>query len=458
MKKVVILGAGISGLTLAWYLKKKYGPTLDIKILEKDSRPGGWIQTHYVQDSLFDQGPRSCRIQGNGFDTLNLIQELGITDKILTADPTAKHRFIYSDKKLQKLPEGFFSLLCSPWKNPIIKGLWKDLKTPIGLEEDESITAFITRRFNQEMAELLADPLATGIYAGDIKQLSVRSCFPDWFERERNYGGILKSLWKKKKNSPEPSSPFTQRLKKRGCFTLLNGMESLVQALADKLSCSLEYQSEAISLSFNQNKTYVGLANGKIYEAAHVYSTLPSFVLGRLLSEQFPFLAEFLHSIPYASVAVVNLGYYKQVLKTSGFGYLIPSKENELILGMVWDSCVFPEQNQIFQTRLCVMLGGAHHPGIEAYSEEKIMNKALEGLAHHLQIHGIPDIILVKKALSSIPQYLVGHHRKKTEFYQQIKDQIPSLSILGTAFNGVSVNDCISHAKVLSENLLDCKK
>lgn len=454
MKKIVILGAGISGLSLGWFLKKKYGSTLDLLILEKTSRPGGWIQTQHVQDTLFDQGPRSCRTRGHGLETLKLIEELGLSDQVLPADRAAKKRYIYADKTLKALPGGWLSLLTSPWTAPIFQGLVKDLTTPKSSLEDETIHSFISRRFNAEIAETFIDPLTLGIYAGDIRRLSIRSCYPDWFEREQQYGGLLKSLWKKSSKTLSEATPFIDEMKKHSIFTLRNGMESLVQTLSHQLQSHITYQAEAVSLYADQTKGVIKLRDGSRIEADYICSTVPAYELGQLLQSRHPDLAEFPLSIPHASVAVVNIGYYEKVHACSGFGYLVPSKENEILLGTVWDSSIFSEQNGSFKTRMSMMLGGAHHPEIETFSEEAFLDLALNALRHHLGITKYPNSIHIKKAFASIPQFHLGHHHRKDLFIKELAGKFPHLSLLGMAFHGVSVNDCIMHAKLLSENLL----
>ena len=454
MKKIVILGAGISGLSLGWFLKKKHGSTLNLQILEKTSRPGGWIQTQQVQDTLFDQGPRSCRIRGHGLETLKLIEELGLSHQVLPADRAAKKRYIYTDKTLKALPGGWLSLFTSPWTAKLIQGLVKDLTTPKSPLEDETIHSFFSRRFNPEMAETFIDPLTLGIYAGNIRQLSIRSCYPDWFEREQQYGGLLKSLWKKSSSPLSMATPFIDQMKKHSIFTLRHGMESLIQALSHQMHSHIMYQAEAVSLYADQKKGVIKLRDGTQIDADYICSTLPAYVLGQLLQSRFPDLADFPLSIPHASVAVVNIGYYEKMHPYSGFGYLVPSKEKEKILGTVWDSSIFSEQNGSFKNRMSMMFGGAHHPEIDTFSEEAIIDLALKALKHHLGITKYPNSIHVKKAFASIPQFLLGHHHRKGLFIKELADKFPHLSLLGMAFHGVSVNDCIVHAKLLSENLL----
>ncbi len=452
MKKIIILGAGISGLSLGWFLKQKYGSDIHLQILESTSRTGGWIQTHYAQDSLFDQGPRSCRTRGHGIETLKLIEALGLSQEVLPADASAKYRYLYTDKSLNPLPSGLFSLLTSPYTPALLRGAWKDLRTPPSEFEDETIHSFITRRFNAHIAESLVDPLTLGIYAGDIRQLSVRSCFPEWFEREQRCGGLLKSLWRAKTAPPcQQDSAFVQSMRKHSIFTLRQGMESLVQALSHRLQAHITYQAKAVSIKYDRSRWHIQLHNGECLQADKICAAVPAQELGRLLRAEYPALAAFPLSIPHVSVAMVNAGFVSKVLPYEGFGYLIPSKEQEIVLGTVWDSSAFSAQNGALKTRLTIMLGGAHHPEIETLSEHTLVDIALQALKKHMRITASPDVIRVRTALASIPQYLLGHHHKKELFLSEIATALPQLSVLGMAFHGVAVNDGIAQAKRLSE-------
>jgi protoporphyrinogen/coproporphyrinogen III oxidase len=416
MKHFVILGAGISGLSLGWFLKEQHGNHVKITIVEKANRTGGWIETKHVNGFLFEQGPRSFRTAGNGIEALKLLESLGMADQVIPADPAAKQRFIYKNKQLIPLPTGIFSLMTSPLRKIILKGLWQDWRTPRGLPEDVSIYDFFSRRFGVEVAENFADPLVSGIYAGDIRELSIQSCFPELVSFEQNHGSVLRGFISKKKRDLTQESPFIQRIACHSIFTLKMGVESLIHELTKRLKDHILLSTYPISFKGNPDHTQIELSNSSSLRADRIFSTIPDK-----------------NQIPYASVAVVNVGYRTRVLDKAGFGYLIPSSENQKVLGVVWDSIAFPAQNQHpEETRLTVMLGGRHHPDIETMGEERIISLALEALSNHLAISKSPDAIAFKLAYRAIPQYLVGH---------------------SSYFQGVSVNDRIVQSKKVSMQL-----
>jgi len=202
-----------------------------------------------------------------------------------------------------------------------------------------------------------------------------------------------------------------------------------------------------LNLNFDKGGVSLTMKGGDIVHADHIFSTLPAHALAPLV----PSLQEKLVKIPFATVAVVNLGYRCSVLDKKGFGYLIPSREKEQILGVVWDSSVFPEQNRNpHQTRLTVMIGGVRMPEVENLAEHELIDIAVEALKRHLGIAAPPDAAHVFLARSAIPQYQVGHGN----LLSQIVDAAPkNFSCLGSSYRGVSVNDLIKES--ISHNM-DC--
>lgn len=454
MKSVVILGAGISGLTAAWYLKKRYGPSIELIILEKSDRAGGWIRTLRDKDFLFELGPRSCRPKGNGKFTLELIEELGLEKEVITGDPQAHKRYLFWNGRLHCLPHGFISFLTSPLTKGILRAFFQDLRTPKNRAGDESIYDFIHRRFGSALAERFVDPLVSGIYAGDIRRLSVRSCFPMLVEAEETYGSVLKGLFLKKKSSPASSSPLIAKMEKEPLFSFKDGMETLTQSLASRLQPHIRYGCQIEKIIPQPDGLQIRMHDQTTLHADRLYSCIPASALGEMLSEESSALSAHLSKITSASVVTINLGYRRPVLKHRGFGHLIPHSEKNDILGVVWDSSVFPGQNRSAQeTRLTVMMGGTVRQDLMDLNDEKLEEIALAGVADQLGIHERPDSIVLTKAKEAIPQYLVNYKERLDRINRLAQEFSPSLTLLGNSFHGVAVNDCVAHARQTIEKL-----
>ena len=345
--KAIIVGGGIAGLSTAWFLKKRW-PEIQITLLEREERLGGWIQTCRDHGILFEKGPRTFSI-GRSPELLSLIQELGLP--ILYSDSKAKKRFLYFQGKLRSpfLLRWIFPIL----KEPFVKK---------GSLDDESIYDFATRRFSESMAELLFDPMTLGIYAGDAKQLSIRRSFPTLYEWEKTKGSVLLGLLFSKKRAP-------------GLFTLKEGMESLIEALKERLSIEIQCNTEVDHIS-----SHAVMSKGRCWQGDCIFDARPP-----------PLLKQ--------SIWVVHLAYDQDLIRHKGYGYLVPSIEKEQVLGAIFDSCIFPSQNGGALTRITVML--------RANVIDPVLS-ALDAMRRHLGIERQPLFTASFFAKEAIVQLGVG--------------------------------------------------
>ena len=450
VKRIAILGAGISGLSLAWYLKRFAKEPVQVTVIEKQKRAGGWIQTQDKDGFLFELGPHSLRPKGSGTETLKLIQELGLSKEILPAAPAAHKRYIYFKNRLHAMPQCFFSFAKSPWIWPVFSKILKEpwiQKTDL---EDESLDAFIRRRFGERAADFLIDPLVSGIWAGDAKKLSIRSCFPKLWHFEKETGSVIGGAFRSKKKKEE--DPWIQEVQKQGLFTFKNGMQTLPDTLAEKLGGDLLLNESVQEIKQHQNRWQIQLSERAI-SADIVISALPPHALSELLKPLNSKFSTLLDQIPSTSVGIACFGWNQKVLSKKGFGYLIPSAEREKILGVLWDSSAFPEQNRSpTQTRLTVMLGGEHHREL-CLEQDNCFDLAKEALSRHLGIDSPPDIALFHKTEGAIPQYNLGHHRFVSEFIESLSALPLPFYAVGNYLNGVSVSDCISFSRELAHKM-----
>jgi len=459
---IVIIGAGISGLTLGWYLQKHYGNQISLKILEKSSRPGGWIRTSSDDGFLFEQGPRSCRSKGSGISTLRLVESLGLQNDLIAASKDSLRRYLYFDGKLQQIPTSLFSFLNSPFTRKIFKALYREWKIPAGKTNDTSIFDFVSRRLGSDIAETFFDPLVSGIFAGDMRQLSMHSCFPKIYELEQKHGSLLKGAWNslREKSSPSSETAFIKAMQKTPIFSFKRGTETLIQALVKHLTSKLQLECEAIEVKQEPTGILIQISNGLTYRADKVFIAIPASHAAQLLKKSCPDISVQMSSIPTASVAVVNMGWKTKVLQKKGFGYLIPTQERERLLGVVWDSSVFPQQNLYpEETRLTAMLGGVLHPNLIDLSENEIWALVQSSIRKHLGIASYPDVIKIIKARKAIPQYILGHNEKIKSIETVLEAQFfGHIKLLGNSWHGIGINDCIAEAERMANNAIKIEK
>jgi oxygen-dependent protoporphyrinogen oxidase len=452
-KEFAVLGGGITGLSLAWQLKKRFGDQASITLLEKGPRLGGWIQTVKKDNFLFERGPRGFRPQGEGYATLRLIRDLNLESLVIPASDSAKIRYLWHEGRLQALPSTFLSFLFSPLTRSTIFPCLRELFIPPQQIEDESITSFFTRRFNKYILETFADPMISGIYAGDVSKLSLKSCFPKLCNWEHRHRSILRGILFSKP-ADVPSDLFITNMTKKSLLSFSTGMETLVHALEKQLCndhVQIKLSQDIESLSFSNDKAHFTI-DGQNCSYDHVFSAIPAAALADLLPSPYIEGKNILNSIPTTSLAVINMGFKSKVLKKKGFGYLIPSKEKEKVLGMTWDSFTFPQHNHYSEeTRITVMIGGSKMPGCDQKTESDLMDIATRALQHHLNITQAPDTTDIYIAKNAIPQYTVGHSARYQAIKNHLNDNSKLLSIAGSSFLGIGINSCIAAAEELVE-------
>lgn len=451
MPHIVILGGGISGLATGWFLRRHLGSQIQLTILEKSDRPGGWIETIEKETFLFEQGPRSCRTAGSGKETLALVEALGLEHRVIAPAREAKNRYVFHGNSLHQLPSHVwqvpFNVLTKGW----LKALWRDWTMPKIQRGDESIHSFFTRHIGASLTERLIDPMVSGIYAGDCHLLSLKSCFPLFDQWQRQQGSLIRGAWFHR-SAQTLNTPFIQRMSRFAMFSFQKGMETLPRALALELKDHLLLNQQIKRIKCERSGLKLELSDGKRLHADHVISTLPTFALSALLQEN-PMIAAKLGRLAYATVISVNMGFHQNMLPYQGFGYLIPSQYRSALLGCVWDSSVFPQQNRGEQTRLTVMMGGTHHPAISEMSDSDLVELAQKGLHDHLGIRQDPGLIQIKRAIRAIPQFRVGFSEWKRGVDESIHQLSSDLTLSGSAWTGVSINDCIAHANELAQKI-----
>lgn len=437
--QIAILGAGIAGLSTAWYLKKRYQNEIEITIFEAQDRVGGWINTLKINEGLFELGPHSLRVK-NDREILNLIEELGLSSAIIYANPQAKARYLYFQEKLEKLPQSFWEACLSPLTQKFLPALVKELFTLRTTKLDESVEEFFTRRFSKRVVERLIDPLIKGIYAGNPKTLSISACFPDLWRKEKQHRSLILSfLFSFFTQNKTSALPF---------FTLKQGLNYLPQILAKNLKAEIKLNSPIEQLKLD-NPTLKLQTRASEYSFDRIISTLPAPSLTKLISDES--LKKQLSAIKHFSIVVVHLGYKRKLTKPVGFGYLISSTEKKDILGVVFDSDIFPIQNgNSLQTRLSILLGGEDHPEMASLTKLQLIAMAKEAIATQLRLEEDPDFEECHILKDALPHYFVGYPQLIKQIKQTLQN-FPKFSIFGMSFNGVAVPQLIAEAKTFSD-------
>ncbi|XP_024059950.1 protoporphyrinogen oxidase isoform X1 [Terrapene carolina triunguis] len=471
-RTVAVVGGGISGLTACYHLARSPNAP-KIILLEGSGRLGGWLHSTQTEDgAVFEHGPRGIRPAGTvGKNTLLMVSELGLDADVLPVPgdhPASKNRYLYVSGALHRLPSGIGGVLRTvpPFTRPLLWSGLRELVAPRGTQPDETMHSFVSRRFGKELADIAIDSLCRGVFAGDCRALSVRSCFPALFEAERRRRSVILGMALGGGKGPALDSALSRRARDErwSQWSLRAGMETLSEALQDFLrQRGVEMHCHARLRSLERTAAQcwqITLEDGSV-RADHVISAIPARALAVLLPGWAEPLAQELRSIEAVSVGVVNLQYNGATLPITGFGHLVPSFEDSSLLGIVYDSVAFPEQNGTRgpSVRLTVMLGGAwFEQGFgdpDTVPLAVLLSRAKEAVRAHLGIVAEPSRTIVKVLKACIPQYTLGHWQRTETISRYLEQERLPLSLIGASYQGVSVNDCIYSAKTAVTRLLD---
>jgi len=455
-KKIVILGAGISGLTTAYILRKD---GFDVTILEKNGQAGGTMESTRIDGYLFDKGPNS------GLETTpligELVRELHIEGEFLYGSQEANKRYILRNNQLHPLPMTPGAFLKTKLFTPQAKA--RLFAEPlIGRSRDgyyQSIADFVKRRLGSEFLDYAINPFIAGVYAGDPKQLSVKSALPKLYALEEKYGGLMigtvRSHNERKRRAEKAKSHAKM-------FSFKNGMQELPLALADSLKENIVNEAEVISVRKNDidyTVTYNLSGEAKEVKTPVVLSAMPAYHAAKVFTELDGKLTEHLNAVYYPPVIVLYLVYNKKDIgqPLDGFGFLVPQVEKKSFLGALWSSVIFPDRTSEDKAALTVFIGGSRDPEVEKYDKELLYKRVKNELHEIMQITAEPVFTSERFWKKSIPQYNIGYIEHERYFYQ-FEENFPGLYLGGNYRGGISVGDCIKNSDNLAQKIIGSVK
>ncbi|SNB47308.1 protoporphyrinogen oxidase [Geobacter sp. DSM 9736] len=464
MKKIVVVGGGISGLSTAYLLQKKAeaaGIDIEVTLVEKEERLGGKIWSIRAEGYLCEWGP-------NGFldnkpQTLDLCRDLGADRFLLRSNDNARKRFIYSGGILNRLPENGPSFLKSKlisWPGKLRLAMEPFApKAPEGV--DETLAAFGRRRLGDEALRKLIAPMVSGIFAGNPETMSLKSCFPRIAELEREYGGLIKAmvkLAKKKKQEIAEGKAVASAAGPGGILTSFrDGIQSLTDITAENVgSSSLRKGVGAIKLQRGESAPWRLLTEKGELDADAVIFATPAYATADLLAETAADLTAVLREIPYATMTVVCFGFAREKIAhdLNGFGYLIPKEEGMNTLGTLWDSSIFENRAPEGHVLLRSMMGGACFPDYIKLGDEEVTNRVRGDLQTIMGIKSAPDFVRIFRHEKAIPQYVVGHG-KRLEALEERGKPYRGLFLTGNSYRGIGLNDCVAAANRTAEEAVE---
>ncbi|MBI3551826.1 MAG: protoporphyrinogen oxidase [Elusimicrobia bacterium] len=445
--RVVILGAGITGLAAAYELHKRAARDrrkLEIVVLEASNRVGGKVMTETKDGVVFELGPDSFITAKP--DALALVRELGLSGELVKTNESQKTIYVLSHGKLEPLPEGmtllpsrvlpFLTTRLLSWKAKLRLALEPFI--PAAREElDESLGSFVRRRLGREALEKIAAPMLAGIYAGDPEQMSLQSTFPQLKELELS-GGIFKGM-RAAAQRPKPSSELTMFM------TLRGGLSRLVEALAHQLpGGTVRTGANVLSLKRRGSEWQVATKDA-VFSADAVISALPANALAAVASDLDFELSCVLNEIPFVTTATVSLVYERAGFPDplDGFGFIVPRAEGRAVTAATYTSTKFPERVAQGQVMVRCFMGGAGREETVAADEAGLSRTARKELAEILRLGEThPKFSRSQRWEKANPQYNVGHALRLKRIASCLQGH-PGLYLSGCSYEGVGLPDCI---------------
>ncbi len=426
----IIIGGGISGLSLAWFLQKAGKNAV---LIEAAEHFGGALKSKNIKGYSLEFGASSLMTDS---EIRAFLCEVGLENDIIPANNISKNRFLLRNKKYHPLKPSPLALITTSYFSfGAKKAIFSEFfKKSVG-KENETVADFFRRRFNAEVVDYAVTPFIGGIYAGDPEKLLIEQTFPFMQELEKKYGSVLKGFSKSKS------------AERKEIVSLKAGL----QVLPEKLAALTKAKAGEKALEINRKGDFWEVKTDKnIYQADKIVLALPAFEAARLLAAPYPEFAEKLEKTDYPPLCILHFGFKKGQtgFPLNGFGALHPQKENSFTSGCMWSSSVF--EGKAEGDLITVFVGGSLFKNNTLLSDDDICRKALAEIKELYQIKGEPEFSHFYRWEKTIPQYDLNQ--------KQLGDIAPKLQndgilICANWYKGVSVPECIKKAKKLAAEI-----
>lgn len=477
-KRAIVIGGGITGLATGYRLLREANNRnihLTLTLLEAGNRVGGVIQTEHREGFIIEHGPDAFITTKPWAKALS--EELGLNDKFIGTNPKVRQSFVVRKSNLLPVPEGFYMMAPGSFlpfiKSPIFS--WRG-KLRIALDlfissrndvTDESVADFVRRRLGKEAFERMAQPMIGGIYTSDAENLSLKATFPRFIEMEQEHGSIIKALIAQKRKSSQTSRD-TSGPRYSLFLSFTDGMQTLVDALAEYLSKNIRLQSPVTSIKKKESgiehtcqhdsEWRVHLDNGEVLEADLLCIALPAQQTGNILSQVSPQLSDKLSTISYSSSATVNLAFHREDVshQLNGMGFVVPITEQRNLIGCSFSSVKFENRAPSDYVLLRAFVGESTYyiKGKGKPHSAELSSIVHKDLSELLGISADPIFSVVSQHSQAMAQYQVGHQQLVSEI-DELANGLNGIVLAGNAYHGIGIPDCIHSGEQAAMRLLD---
>ncbi|MGA7573512.1 MAG: protoporphyrinogen oxidase [Terriglobales bacterium] len=465
MKRIAIIGGGISGLSAAYTIdeKRRAGTPVEYVLFESSPRLGGVLVTDHVDGCLVEAGPDSFLTEKPW--AAELCGKIGLAGQLIGSNDSERKTYIVARGQLVVMPDGLMFMVPTKIMPTVLSPLFswgtkirmaaEWFHPPRRASEDETVADMVKRHYGPEMVELLADPLLSGVYGGEATGLSVRAVLPRFADMESKHGSLGRAMLKARKKmgaaASVPARPLFSSLK--------DGMQQMVNALVARLDARALNTSSLVQSLIRQDNGWTVSAGYQTDHFDAVIIAIPTHVAAGVLQSADQDLARELGEINYSSSVTVTLGYDEKVRRglPPGFGFLVPRSEGHRMLAATFVHNKFPHRAPENRALVRCFLGGARDEAILEASEKEILEivrvelRKIVGVALNVE----PLFARVYKWKSAMAQYSVGH-LERLQRIEALRQKLPGLALAGNGYNGIGVPDCVrsgteAAGKILAE-------
>lgn len=458
MKRIAIIGGGVSGLSAAFALeqRRRQGASLEYALFESGPRFGGVIQTKRVEDCVIEAGPDSFLTEKPW--AADLCRELGLGDQLIGSNDAERKTYILVNSRLVPLPDGLmfmvptkllpaFSSPLFSWRTKLrMLREWFYRYTPSSSES--TVAEFVSRHYGREMVDRVADPLLAGVYGGSADELSVAAVLPRFVEMEAQHGSLTRGmLASRTKRHGTVSQPLFTSPK--------NGMQQMVDALLTQIPESARRINTPIAAVKPEFRKWLAMNSGRTEEFDAVVMAVPAYEVARLIGGAAPQLASDLGAIRYSSSVIAVFGYDNKgrAALPPGFGFLVPRKENRRILAATFVHNKFSHRAPEDRAVVRCFLGGTRDEGALQLSDDEIQLTVRQELRELLGIAAEPVFSRTYKWKNAMAQYGVGHGARVARL-RALVAAMPGLALAGNAYSGIGIPDCVRSGREAASKVL----
>lgn len=455
MKRIAIIGGGISGLSAAFELeqRRRSGTEVDYVLYESSPRLGGVLRTENIDGCVVEAGPDSFVTEKPW--AADLARTLGIGDQLIGSNDADRKTYIVTRGRLVEMPDGLMFMVPTKilptglsrlfsWKTKL-RMTQELFHPPRAVDHDESVAQFVERHYGAEMVDRLADPLLSGVYGGEAANLSVRAVLPRFADMERTYGSLGRAMLaarkKMRSGAGKPTPPLFTSLK--------NGMQSLTETVVSVLTRSALLTDAPVQALQRDAGGWTVSAGLRSDHFDGVIVALPSRAAAQVLQMASPELCGELGGVQYSSSITVVLAYGREIRRAlpPGFGFLVPRSEGKRLLAATFVHNKFPHRAPEDRALLRCFFAGANAENVWPFSDDQIIEIVRTELQQILGSHipGLraePLFARVYKWKSAMAQYGVGH-LERLERIERLRQQLPGLALAGNGYRGIGVPDCV---------------